>query len=86
MNHIMKKLDKSENNKKATSGRRWHGTDLKKIDGWASEKGITRSEAIGRLIELGLLKMKSKKRLWLGEGAYGSEPENREGRKQRRPR
>jgi hypothetical protein len=48
--------------KGATRGQRWHGADLKRIDGWAKNKGVTRSEAIRRLVELGLLKMKAKRK------------------------
>ena len=41
-------------------GQRWHGSDLKKIDNWAIDKGVTRSEAIRRLVAQGLLKLKTK--------------------------
>jgi hypothetical protein len=48
--------------KGATSGQRWHGSDLRKIDDWANDKRVTRSEAIRQLVELGLLTMKEKKK------------------------
>jgi hypothetical protein len=41
-------------------GQRWHGPDLKKIDEWAQANGATRTEAIRRLVELGLLSKKAK--------------------------
>lgn len=43
-------------------GQRWHGADLITIDRWAKDKGITRSQAIGQLVELGILKVKVKKK------------------------
>jgi hypothetical protein len=60
----MKQPDSSKKSseRKSIVGQRWHGSDLKKIDAWAKDKGVTRSEAIRRLVELGLLKMKTKKR------------------------
>ena len=33
---------------------RWHEPDLKKIDAWAKANGTTRSEAVRRLVGLGL--------------------------------
>ena len=41
-------------------GQRWHGPDLKKVDDWAEENGTTRTEAIRRLVELGLLTKSNK--------------------------
>ena len=35
-------------------GQRWHDPELEKIDAWAKANGATRSEAIRRLVELGL--------------------------------
>ena len=45
---------------RVSRGQRWHGSDLKKIDDWANDKGVSRTEAIRRLMELGILKMKAK--------------------------
>lgn len=39
-------------------GQRWHEPELKKIDAWAKANDTTRSEAIRRLVELGLKKGK----------------------------
>jgi hypothetical protein len=56
------KLPERQTIKATTVGQRWHGPDLKKIDEWAKDKGVTRSEAIRQLVELGLLKMKPKRK------------------------
>jgi hypothetical protein len=51
-----------QNRKAAALGQRWHGSDLKKIDKWAKANGVTRSEAILHLFEIGQLKTKTKKK------------------------
>jgi hypothetical protein len=60
-------MKQSDNNKHpakskgARFGQRWHSSDLIKIDRWAEDKGVSRSEAIRQLIELGMLKRRPKK-------------------------